>query len=42
MLYLSERLGYLGSENLKELLEKSNEISRMIFGLIKSMKSTES
>lgn len=38
MLYLSERLRYLQPELMKELVEKSNEVSRMLHGLIKSMK----
>ena len=42
MLYLSERLGYLTPELMGEFLDKSNEIARMIFGLIQSMKETNS
>ncbi|WP_300023621.1 four helix bundle protein [uncultured Maribacter sp.] len=38
MLYLSERLNYLKKERTVELIEKSNEISRMLYGLIQSMK----
>ncbi|WP_350286359.1 four helix bundle protein [uncultured Croceitalea sp.] len=38
MLYLSERLKYLKENQSEELVEKSNEISRMLFGLIQSMK----
>lgn len=38
MLYLSERLEFLKSDKSKELIEKSNEISRMLYGLILSMK----
>ena len=38
MLYLSERLNYLDSTKSKKLIEKSNEISRMLYGLIQSMK----
>lgn len=38
MIYLSKRLEYLNSDKAKELIEKSNEISRMLHGLIKSMK----
>lgn len=38
MLYLSERLGYLHLEIVEELLDRSNEISRMLYGLIQSMK----
>ena len=37
MLYLSERLGYLTKDRTKELIDKSNEISRMLYGLIQSM-----
>ena len=42
MLYLSERLGYLNVEIAREMIEISNEISRMTFGLIQSMKKTDS
>ncbi len=38
MLYLSERLNYSEGNRSKELVEKSNKISRMLFGLIQSMK----
>jgi four helix bundle protein len=38
MLYLSERLNYLDENQSKGLIEKSNEISRMLYGLIQSMK----
>lgn len=38
MLYLSERLNYLPKERTAELIDKSNEISRMLYGLIQSMK----
>jgi len=38
MLYLSERLHFLNSDKTKELIKKSNEISRMLYGLIQSMK----
>ena len=38
MLYLAERLEYLSLDRVKELIEKSNEISRMLYGLIQSMK----
>ena len=37
MLYLSKRLGYLNEEQTNLLLIKSNEISRIITGLIKSI-----
>ncbi len=38
MLYLSTRLNYISSENADGLIHKSNEISKMLFGLIQSMK----
>ena len=38
MLYLSERLEYLNSDKVKKLIDDSNEISRMLYGLIQSMK----
>jgi len=38
MLYLATKLNYLDSDSMKDLIEKSNEISRMIYGLIQSMK----
>lgn len=38
MVYLSLRLEYLSIESHNELLEKSNEISKIIRGLIKSLK----
>ncbi len=38
MLYLAERLGYLDTEQSKKLIERSNEISKMLYGLIQSMK----
>lgn len=38
MLYLSERLKYLNSKKVKELIGESNEISKMLYGLIQSMK----
>jgi len=42
MLYLSQRLEYLKSEKAEELLARSNEISKMIFGLIRSMQPINS
>ncbi|CAM4119236.1 four helix bundle protein [Zobellia roscoffensis] len=45
MLYLSKRLHFLESQETTELIKQSNEISRMLFGLIQSMtprKSTNS
>lgn len=38
MLYLSVRLNYLSSDKSSDLIEKPNEISRMLHGLIQSMK----
>ncbi|MGG8496062.1 hypothetical protein ACQY1Q_06575 [Tenacibaculum sp. TC6] len=38
MLYLAVRLHFIKETDSHKLIEKSNEISRMIFGLIKSMK----
>lgn len=37
MLYLSERLGYINKEQTTSLVEKSNEIFKIIRGLIKSL-----
>jgi four helix bundle protein len=37
MLYLAEKLQYLSSQKMSELVENSNEISRIIRGLIKSL-----
>lgn len=37
MLYLSERLGYTSKIQTNELLDKSNEVSKIIRGLIKSL-----
>jgi len=37
MLYLSERLNFLNELTTKELIDKTNEISKMLYGLIKSM-----
>ena len=39
MLYLSERLNYTSKEQTLMLLKKSEEISRIIRGLIKAIKS---
>lgn len=41
MLYLATRLNYVSSEKSKELIDNSNEISRMLYGLIQSMKQTD-
>mgnify|MGYP003382498185 CR=1 FL=1 len=38
MLYLAGRLGYIDQSQRDNLLEKSAEISRIIRGLIKSLK----
>ncbi|MDG1040417.1 MAG: four helix bundle protein [Polaribacter sp.] len=38
MLYLAIRLNFLPEESAKKLIDSSNEIARMIFGLIKSLK----
>ncbi|PKA82648.1 four helix bundle protein [Ulvibacter sp. MAR_2010_11] len=37
MLYLAEKLSYLGIPQSLILIEKSNEISKMLYGLIKSI-----
>lgn len=38
MLYLAVRLKYISNEQNKQLLEKGNDISKIIRGLIKSIK----
>lgn len=38
MLYLSIRLNFIEKELAEKLINNSNEISRMLFGLIKSLK----
>tara|TARA_R110002072_G_scaffold302343_2_gene484799 strand:- start:449 stop:832 length:384 start_codon:yes stop_codon:yes gene_type:complete len=38
MLYLAVRLNFISDEVSKDLIEKSNEIAKMLFGLIKSLK----
>ena len=38
MLYLAVRLDFISEKTAKELIEKSNEIAKMTFGLIKSLK----
>ena len=38
MLYLAERLNHISSERREFLIEKANEISKIIGGLIKSLK----
>ena len=41
MLYLAERLKYLTSEQKNNLLEKANEVSKIIRGLIKTLNTTK-
>ncbi len=38
MLYLSNRLEHISLSKAKELIDSSNEISKMLYGLINSMK----
>ena len=38
MLYLSERLNYLDKAKSLELIERTNEVSKMIYAFIKSMR----
>ena len=38
MLYLSEKLNYLDSQKAKELINDTNEISKMLYAFVKSMK----
>ncbi|MGB0880435.1 MAG: four helix bundle protein [Polaribacter sp.] len=38
MLYLAVRLNFISKEVSKKLIDNSNEISKMIFGFIKSLK----
>jgi len=42
MIYLSLKLGYCDQAIQESLLEKANEISRIIHGLINSMKKNNS
>ena len=37
MLYLAVRLNFISDENSELLLKKSNEIAKMLFGLIRSL-----
>ena len=37
-LYLADRLNYLEEDEIAKLIEASNEISKMLYGLIQSMK----
>ncbi|WP_417799232.1 four helix bundle protein [Tenacibaculum sp.] len=41
VLYLAVRLEFISKEKSTKLIHQSNEISRMIFGLIKSMKQNQ-
>lgn len=38
MLYLSERLNYLDKESVSGLIRETNEVSKMLYAFIKSMK----
>ncbi|WP_396591496.1 four helix bundle protein [Allomuricauda sp. R78024] len=38
MLYLSERLNYLDRPKAEELINETNEVSKMLYAFIKSMK----
>jgi len=38
MLYLSERLNYLNREDSSKSINKTNEVSKMLYPFIKSMK----
>ncbi len=38
MLYLSERLNYLSKESSAKLINETNEVSKMLYAFIKSMK----
>jgi len=40
MLYLSSRLNFISKEEVNDLIERTNEISKMLNGLIKSIKKT--
>ena len=39
---ITERLNFLDSEETSKLIEQSNEISKMLFGLIQSMTRSKS
>ncbi len=39
MLYLSIRLNYIQKKEADKLIENTNEVSRMLHGLIKSIKN---
>ena len=41
MLYLANKLGYLNNKLTEEIIEQSNEISKIIRGLIKSLNSND-
>ncbi|WP_350289906.1 four helix bundle protein [uncultured Croceitalea sp.] len=38
MLYLSERLNYLNKQDSSKLINETNEVSKMLYAFIKSMK----
>jgi len=38
MLYIAARLEFLSDENANEMIGKSNEISKMLYGLLNSLK----
>ena len=40
MLYIATRLGFVPENNTKEMIEKSNEISKMLYGLVNSLSKT--
>lgn len=39
MLYISIRLNFISKQQANELIEKTNEVSKMLHGLIKSIKN---
>jgi four helix bundle protein len=39
MLYLSTKLGYINADDVNDLIDRTNEISKMLHGLIKSIKT---
>lgn len=41
MLYIARRINYISEEEHFILMEKTNEISKIIYGLIKSIKSNQ-
>ncbi len=40
MIYLSERLGYMNAKVKSDLIDKSDEVQKLISGFIKSLKSS--